>query len=198
MILALAAAAAVLYNAWLLGFALDPDGLHGSYVSVLEAPGHPHAEVFVVCDIVAGVAAVLAGLLLRRRHQLAAAGFVVFGLGNVLEAAIPIPARCAASVAACGTGLGQVLAPHDLASVASVLGLALALASVRHVGRMPVVLTIWAVAAVGMGLSVVTDTLVVAAQAAFLGACGLALVAVPWAVRSAARTAVPLAGRRLS
>jgi hypothetical protein len=48
---------------------------------------------------------------------------VIFGVGNILEATIPISARCAASVAACGTGLGQVLAPHDLASVASVLGL---------------------------------------------------------------------------
>lgn len=183
---ALAAVAAVLYNAWLLGFALDPDGLHGSYVSVLEAPGHPHAEVFVVCDIVTGVAAVLAGLMLRRRRELAGDGLVVFGVGNVLEATIPISARCAASVAACGTGLGQVLAPHDLASVVSVLGLMLALASVRHVGRMRTVIGVWVVAALFMVFSVVADTLVIPAQAVFLGACGMALVAVPLAVRRTA------------
>jgi hypothetical protein len=183
--LALAALAAVLYNAWLLGFALDPDGLHGRYVSVLEAPGHPHAEVFVVCDIVTGVAAVLAGLLLRRQRELAGVGLVVFGVGNVLEATIPISSRCAASVAACGTGLGQVLAPHDIASIVSVLGLALALASVRHVAGMRAIVAIWAAAGLFMVFSVVTDALVIAAQAVFLGACGLALVAVPLAVRRA-------------
>jgi hypothetical protein len=183
--LALAVVAAVLYNAWLLGFALDPDGLHGSYVSVLEAPGHPHAEVFVVCDIVTGVAAVLAGLLLRRQRELVGVGLVVFGVGNVLEATIPISSRCAASVAACGTGLGQVLAPHDIASIVSVLGLALALASVRHVAGMRAIVAIWAAAGLFMVFSVVTDALVIAAQAVFLGACGLALVAVPLAVRRA-------------
>jgi hypothetical protein len=186
----LATVAAVLYNAWLLGFALDPDGLHGSYVSALEAPGRPHAEVFVVCDIVTGAAAVLAGLLLRRRRALAGAGLVVFGVGNVVEATIPISARCATSVAACGTGLGQVLSPHDIASVVSVLGLALALASVRQVGGMRTVIGIWVVAALFLVFSVLTATWVIAAQAVFLGACGMALVAVPMAVRIDVRMAV--------
>jgi hypothetical protein len=187
--LALAVVAAGLYNAWLLGFVLDPDGLHGSYVSVLEAPGHPHAEVFVVCDIVAGAAAVLAGLLLRRQGEPAGDGFVVFGVGNILEATIPISARCAASVAACGTGLGQVLAPHDVASLVSVLGLALALLAVRRAPRMRAVIGIWVAAALFMVFSVVADDLVIAAQAVFLGACGLALVAVPLAVPLAVRRA---------
>ena len=183
--LALAIVAAVLYNAWLLGFALDPDGLHGSYVSVLEAPGHPHAEVFVVCDILTGAAAVLAGLLLRRRRELAGDGLVVFGVGNVLEATIPISARCATSVAACGTGLGQTLAPHAIASLVSALGLALALAAVHQVRGMRTVIGIWAAAALFMVFSVLTDVWVIAAQAAFLGACGLALVAVPLGARRA-------------
>ena len=51
--------------------------------------------------------------------------------------------------------------------------------------RMRVVIVVWVVAALFMAFSVVADALVIAAQAVFLGACGLALVAVPLAVRRA-------------
>jgi hypothetical protein len=102
--------------------------------------------------------------LLRRQGEPAGDGFMVFGVGNILEATIPISARCAASVAACGTGLGQVLAPHDVASLVSVLGLALALLAVRRAPRMRAVIGIWVAAALFMVFSVVADDLVIAAQ----------------------------------
>lgn len=175
--------AGVLYNAWPLGFRLDPDALHGTYVSVLEVPSRPYAHLFVTCDVLAGVLAACAGLLLRRSHPLVGIGLVVFGLGNVLEASIPIAAACAGSVASCGIALDQVLAPHDVASIISVVGIILALWGVRDRGPwVRALIALWAICGLFMVSTVVTDRLVTLSQACFLVACGLALAAVPLAL----------------
>lgn len=176
--------AAILYNSWPLGFLLDRPALRGTYVSVLEAPGRVHAHVFVACDVAAGALALLAGLLLRR-HPLAAIGMVAFGVGNVLEATIPIEASCAASVASCGIAPDQVLAPHDLASVLSVAGLALALWSLRDHSRwMRSVIGLWVATGLFMVVSVAAVRWVTVSQASFLVGCGVALGAVPLALRN--------------
>jgi|GEM_PF-6593790 len=179
----LAIMAGVLYNAWPLGFRLDPAALHGTYVSVLEVPTRPYAHLFVTCDVLAGVLAVAAGILLRRAHPLVGVGLIVFGIGNVLEASIPIAAACAASVASCGIALDQVLAPHDVASIVSVVGLLLALWGVRERGRwMRALIALWAICGLFMVSTVVTDRLVTLSQACFLTACGIVLAAVPLAL----------------
>lgn len=171
----------LLYNSWPLAFVLDPRALRGAYFSVLEMPGRPHAHVFVACDLAAGALAVVAGLLLLR-HPLVAAGLVMFGIGNVLEGTIPIQASCATSVASCGIAPGQVLAPHTVASVLSVAGLALALWSLRGRGRwMFAVTTLVAVTALFLLVSVVTARWVSVSQMSFLAGCGVALGAVPLA-----------------
>ena len=171
---------ALLYNAWSLGFVLDRDALRGTYISALEVRSHPHAYVFVVADLAASALAVGLGLLLRARHQAAGLGLVVFGLGNALEAAIAIDGDCARSVAACGIGVRAVLAPHDLASIVSIAGLAYALWAVRE--RAPwgrAVLAVWVVSGLFMVASVTFVFWVTLSQAVFLAACGVALVSVP-------------------
>ena len=178
----LAALAGILYNVWPLGYRLDPTALRGTYISVLEVPGRPDAQVFVGCDVLAGLLAVGAGVLLRR-HRPVALGLVVFGVGNVLEASIPIDAACARSVASCGIAPGQVLAPHDVASIVSMAGLAIALWGARGYGRwMWAVMALWAVTGLFMAVSVVMVRWVMVAQASFLAGCGVTLIAVPLAL----------------
>lgn len=180
--------AGLLYNIWPLGFVLDRPALRETYISVLEVPGRPHAHFFVVCDVAAGAMALLAGLLLRR-HPLVAAGLVMFGIGNVLEAAIPIDASCAVSVTSCGFAPGQVLAPHDLASILSAAGLVVALWSLRdHSSWLRAVIALGVTTGLFMGLSVVVGRWVMVSQSLFLLACGVALGAVSLAVG-------PLGGR---
>ena len=178
----LAALAGLLYNVWPLGYRLDPAALRGTYVSVLEMPGRPGAPVFVGCDVLAGLLAVGAGVLLRR-HRLVALGLIVFGVGNVLEASIPIDAACARSVASCGIAPGQVLAPHDVASIVSMAGLAIALWGARGYGRwIWAVMALWALTGLFMAVSVVVVRWVMVAQASFLAGCGVTLIAVPLAL----------------
>lgn len=197
--------AGVLYNAWPLGFLLDPQALPGNYISVLEVPARPHEHFFVACDLLAGLTATVVGLLLGRdprtalgpvrpglvRAGLVRAGLVLFGVGNMLEASIPIEGGCARSVAACGTGPHAVLAPHDLASIVSIAGLALALWSVRdQVPWMRPLIVVWAASGLFMVASVTLVFWVTVSQAAFLVACGVALGAVPLAALSD-RSAAP-------
>jgi hypothetical protein len=173
--------AGVLYNSWPLGFVLDPGALGGTYISVLEVPGRPHAHVFVACDLAAGALAVLAGLL-KRRHPPVAAGLVMFGIGNMLEATIPIEASCTHSVASCGIGPGQLLAPHDLAGIVSAAGLVLALWSLRgHSRWMRAVIALGVVTGLFLGVSLLVDRWVTVSQISFLVGCGVALSAVPLA-----------------
>ena len=190
--------AGLLYNSWLLGLLLDPGALRGAYLSVLEMPGRPHAQVFVACDLAAGVMAVVTGLLLLRR-PLAAGGLVMFGIGNVLEGTIPIEASCATSVASCGTGPAQVLAPHTLATLLSVAGLVLALWSLRRHSRwMRAVILLVAVTALFLLVSVLTARWVSVSQMAFLVGCGVALGAVPLAREAPVGAVKDPEGRALS
>lgn len=177
---ALAWMAAVLYNVWPLGFWLDPQALHRTYVSVLEVPGRPHAHLFAACDLAAGAFAAVAGLLLGRRAALAGHGLLVFGLGTVAEALMPIAPDCAASVAACGIDLGQVLAPHDIASIVSALGLAVSVLAIRRrTGWSSYVTGLWIAAGLFLVASIVIGRFTMSSQALFLLACGMALVVVP-------------------
>ena len=183
--LALGVVAAVVYNSWPLGFWLDRAGMRGTYVSVLEVPGRRDAHLFVTCDVLAGLLAVVAGLLLRRSRGPAAWGpaawgLVIFGVGNVLEASIPIDATCAVSVASCGTGPGAMFAPHDIASLISLAGLAIALWSLREHSRwMQAVIGLWILTGLFMVISVVVVRWVTVSQTSFIVACGVALAAVP-------------------
>lgn len=181
----------MLYNVWPLGFWLDPSALHGTYVSVLEVPGHPYAHLFMACDLATGVTAFLAGMVLRRRHLMAGLGFVVFGLGTIAEGAIPIAPDCATSVRSCGIDLGQVIAPHDIASIASALSLALSVLAARNLTRwMPFLAGAWIASGLFLVGSIVVERFTMSSQASFLVACGLALIGVPIAVRiSEARAA---------
>jgi hypothetical protein len=183
---ALGALAGLLFNSWPLGFVLDRSALHGTYLSVLEMPGRPYADLFVACDLAAGALAVVAALLLLHRPRVAA-GLGMFGVGNMWGASIPLNASCAVSVASCGAAPGQLLEPHTLASILSAAGLALALWSLwRHSGWMRAVTVSAAFAALFLLVSVLTARSVIESQALFLIACGVILAVVPPASSSPA------------
>ncbi|MDH2413795.1 hypothetical protein [Nocardioides sp. CER19] len=177
----LGALAGLLFNSWPLGFAVDRPALDGTYFSVLEMSGRPYAHVFVACDLAAGVLAVLAGLLLLNR-PFVASGLVMFGVGNVWGALVPINGSCATSVVSCGAAPAQLLEPHTLASTLSVIGLALAASSLWRRGRwMRAVILSCALASLLLPISVMTAHGVTGSQVLFMTACGAMLAAVPCA-----------------
>lgn len=180
--------AGLLFNAWPLGFVLDRPALHGTYLSVLETPGRPYADLFVACDLAAGALAALGGLALLHR-PLVATGLGMFGAGTMWGAFDPISASCATSVAACGARPGQLLDPHTVASVLSSAGLVLAVCSLwQHSRWMRAVILSAAFTALFLLISVLTARCVLASQVLFLIACGVLLAAVPPAGSSRSRS----------
>src|SRR5581483_6176612 len=64
LIIGLAVVAALAYNSWPLGFILDSPAAHNSLASDLAARGHPYYWLFVLGDLITGLAAIaLAGLI---------------------------------------------------------------------------------------------------------------------------------------
>jgi hypothetical protein len=189
IILTLAIIAAILYNSWPLGYVLDPNALHNSYVSSLEVTGKPYAWLFIFADILSGIAAVIIGFSIKKiKPQLRVSfiGYVAFGLATILEAVIPIASHCEESISACGISPRQILSPHDIASIVAAFSIFAILLSCKHQTRSNkiykwVSITYWAWCITGLGLivSVATDDLTTLAQALFLLACGLGLVIVP-------------------
>src|ERR1035438_10193992 len=127
LVIVLSVLAALLYNFWLFGFILDPGLLKNSYASILEVPGKPYAWLFTITDILAGILAVLAGLLISRLIKLhnrkILAGYIIFGVATFIDAIIPISSRCESSISACGISPEQVLSLHDIASLVAAFGL---------------------------------------------------------------------------
>jgi hypothetical protein len=180
--------AGLLFNVWPLGFVLDRPALRGTYLSVLETPGRPYADLFVACDVAAGALAALGGLALFHR-PLVATGLGMFGVGTMWGAFSPIDASCATSVAACGAGPGQLLEPHAVASVLSAAGLVLAVCSLwQHSRWMRAVILSAASTALFLLISVLTARCVLESQVLFLIACGLLLAAVPAATLARSRS----------
>lgn len=178
--LVLLVTAGVLYNAWLVGLVTEPGVLTGNYVSVLEAPGHRHADLFVACDVVTGACAIAAGVLLVGRRRLPGAALVAFGVGNILEATIPITSACTTSIRACGIAPSVVFTSHDVVSLVSMAGLALTLWGERGARGWRPVAWAWGLGFVAQAVAVVTTQWTTFGQAAFLLASGVTLAAVGW------------------
>jgi hypothetical protein len=139
-------AAAVLYSAWLLSYALPTRvGTVDAYVSELTARDQPYRLLYVACDAFAGLLAIgVAAYAGRAERFRNAPGDVigawlalgVFGLATVLDVAFPMD--CAPSVtAACHTAesLGRVSASHEIHSGTSTVAYAAILLNMALVCR---------------------------------------------------------------
>ena len=188
----LAVTAAILYNTWPLGYILDPKALSDSYISVLEVSGKPYAWLFIIADILSGIVVITVGLLLYKLTSLSkrsVLGYLVFGLATLIDAIIPIAARCEESVSACGIAPSQVLSPHDLASIAAAAGILSCLLGVRRRQRktqnksgynwLSISYYLWCITGLLLISSVVADRFTTAGQAVYLAACGIGLIVVP-------------------
>lgn len=130
-----AAVAALAYSAFLLEGWLDPAGWSTQgFISELSEPGHPGAAVYRWADRLAGVALVLAALVLARavaglRHGRAAAVLLgLVGAGSLLDAAVgmgcdpSVDAACEASVHTVGGMLGALADVHTLSALLAFVG----------------------------------------------------------------------------
>ncbi|RMI06554.1 DUF998 domain-containing protein [Cellulomonas triticagri] len=115
----------------LLGFPLDPAE---AFQSELAAVDQPTRWLFALTDGVAGVAAVVAALLLRRGRsgtdtlleRLVPVPVLLYGIGTIADVLSPLP--CAPSVdAGCAEadGLASAGTAHSLTSLAATTGLVL-------------------------------------------------------------------------
>lgn len=142
--LALCILAAVFYNSWPLGYVLNNHTAHYGLASDLELVGQPYYWVFVLGDILTGICAVAACLLIwfkllrpvLHTKTWAAISFGLAAFGLFTAAASVVPAHCSVTAAlACGTSGGNELGFDALFSIIATLGLLASLVGVCLVGR---------------------------------------------------------------
>jgi hypothetical protein len=192
VIVVLAISSAILYNIWPLGYLLDPNALHHSYVSVLEVSNKPYAWLFILADILTGLLVMTVGLALWKIKLLSKRGafwYILFGIATLLEAIIPIASRCAARISACGISLSQILSPHDIASIVEAVALFISLLGIRRMLSkssnqnlykwVSPIFWIWCATGIFLITSIVIDNFTTVSQALYLFACGVGLIAVP-------------------
>ncbi|MBF6136688.1 DUF998 domain-containing protein [Nocardia otitidiscaviarum] len=131
-------AAGLGYNLWIAAFVLDPElSATRSYVSELAADDAPHALLFRTVDLMVGVAAVAAALLIGRSgwRSLPRSGrytvfaLALFGIGTIADVFLPL--ECGATrhpVCAAAEATGEVSVTHTLHLVSSTVANAAALA----------------------------------------------------------------------
>ncbi|MGD0284627.1 MAG: DUF998 domain-containing protein [Candidatus Saccharimonadales bacterium] len=187
----LAIFAAILYNIWPLGYALDPSVLHNSYVSSLEVSGKPYAWLFILADILTGIIAIIIGFNVRKiepHNRVSFMSYILFGLATGIDAIIPIASRCEVSISACGISPSQILSPHDIASIVAAFSIFAILLNAKHQFYKNneniykwITFAYWAWCATGIFLiiSVITDDFTIISQALFLAMCGVGLVVTP-------------------
>jgi hypothetical protein len=196
IIISLAFLAAVLYNIWPLGYVLDPEVLHNSYLSSLEVDGKPYAWLFIIADILTSIVVVAIVLLIRKLNSSNRAGlngYIIFGLATFFDAIIPIANHCEQSISACGISLSQVLSFHDIASIMAAIGMFTGLLGSKCRFRedklnpsiykwLSYTFWIWCITGIFLIISVVIDDFTTISQALFLIAYGLGLVAIPTSI----------------
>lgn len=181
--------AAVAYSSWVLAGWLNPPlNSVDAYASELAATDQPWSGLFRSGDVVAGAAAVLAGLIVaRRRPWLGWACVTAFGVFTAMDSGL-FPMTCAPSVdAACAAAeaAGTVPLRHQihtfsssLAAAAALLGLVVAAWTWHTVAawalcELMIVATVGTIAAVAadrfVGLGQRFQLLVVAAWLLWLG-----------------------------
>ncbi len=130
--------AAILYNSWPLGYILDNSTARYGLASDLERVNHPYNWLFILGDVLTGLALIAAGVCIRLKlwsrlssKALTAVyvGLMLFGLFTAVDALIP--AQCSlAPVLQCVKYRGQTLGFDSLTSTIAALGLFISLVGV--------------------------------------------------------------------
>lgn len=140
IIMVIAVVAAVIYNSWPLGFALNPSVARAGLASDLEAYGEPYAWLFVGGDVLSGILIVGAVLYLFRgrvlrslQADLLSLGLIFFGLMTVMSALLPL--RCGTDILTCGYHVGQTFGAHDVIAGLAAIGLFIAMVASWRASR---------------------------------------------------------------
>jgi len=183
-----------LYNFWILGFLLDHNSLNNSYVSILEVTDKPYAKLFTITDILAAIGVILVGSLLSYAINLRKTNtlifYIIFGVGTLLDAIIPISNKCESSISACGISLGQVLTIHDIASLTAAFSLyAALLIMLRNLRFIKInsklfywakyTFWAWCITGILLVISVVIDDFTAITQVLYYVTCGVGIIVIP-------------------
>ena len=188
-----AAVAGLSYNFWLVGYIVDPQALHNAYVSILETPNRPYNWLFISMDVVTSVLAILISWFLITRNKNSRNVYIfylTFAVTTLLDAVIPITAKCSSSISACSIDLSQVFNFHAITSLVaffSIFGSLLvcrrkaSIIKIKHdkVKWLNILLFAWCSSGVFMVLTIVIDKLTMLSQGLFLGTIGLSLFVIP-------------------
>ncbi|MFC0005944.1 DUF998 domain-containing protein [Micromonospora siamensis] len=172
------AVAAVLYASWLLGPLLNPAlGLTTGYASELAARDQPYHLVFGLGDVLTGLLAATAGVLLavRRAPRVAWWGLAVFGVATVFDGGFTSMDCSPTREARCDRleRVGGLSWRHELHTVSSALAVAggvVSLIALVAVLRAPVWRRVGVVLALVLLVGTVTTLLEVAGPDGALGA----------------------------
>jgi len=187
----LAIFAAGLYNIWPLGYLLDPNALHNSYISVLEVTSKPYAWLFVLTDILSGVCVLAIGFLLiikNIKNRKYVISYILFGIATLFDAIIPIASKCEERISACGIALSQIISPHDIASILEAITLIYCLSGLLHLLKVKqnnyykmALFTLWLLCLTGLFLiiSVVINNFTTLSQTLYILMNGVGLVIIP-------------------
>jgi len=127
--------AGVTYSSWPLGYLLNPKVARTSLASGLEAPHQPYNWVFVGADVVSGLLAIGACILLWRTYHntqtrrpiiIGLVCTILFGIGTALAALLP--EHCVPNLMVCPSFTqDHFLLVHGAASIVASLALFIAL-----------------------------------------------------------------------
>ncbi len=198
----LAISAGLLYNFWVFGYLLDPQALHNTYFSVLEAYGRPYSWLFILVDVITSLLVIGVGWLMwlsKRASKNILIVFNIFGLATLLDATVPIADKCSSSISACGIDPSQIFTFHDLASLAAYLSVFFGLIICHRLIRVrkltggaakfaQYTYYAWILAGLFLLFSIITNRFTPTSQALFLVVMSLALIAITQLTLSTANT----------
>jgi hypothetical protein len=131
LVLAIFTLTALLYNSWPLGFILDKKTAQFGLASDLETAGHPYYWVFILADVLVGLALLIISIIMKLKLRrefwskswlMIFIGLLVFGLFTTTSAAAPV--GCAPHyIHLCATINKRTLGPDGLESTVAALGI---------------------------------------------------------------------------
>ena len=119
--------AALVYSSWPLGFILNPAVSHHAFASQLEASSQPYNWLFILLDVLCGLALIVGGILQWHKEsrltiKLSVLGYMLFAVMVVVAAVAPYNCN-SLSVGTCQASIvhSPLFIIHGLASILSVL-----------------------------------------------------------------------------
>lgn len=191
---ALAVAAGILYNSWLLGYWLNPAVARSGLASELEGLHQPYNWLFIACDVATGLLVTLVCWLLwtdigdsKRKDYSGTvlAGLLAFGIGTIVDTLLPM--SCEPSLQRCPSFTHDyVLLAHGIFSILAAVGLFASLALLWWNDRRSRLLSTLMAGYIIFGLTtliqVVTPSNGNWSQHYYLVLCGVWLALVPYAI----------------